>query len=100
MSTGKFIICNVCDTDYCYCSDPDIEPYTDWEFEPLYPVIYPLNCYRNWEIRYCEDGIDTFYDAFEYFEIDTVAAAIVKLEEYVQYQTRAEYYANLWATRN
>ena len=64
-----YIYCLNCDnTDYCYCSDQDLEVRYDWDFEPAVNVIYPPNILFT-TIGVDKDGYCEFwFNTFESFE--------------------------------
>jgi hypothetical protein len=65
-----YIVCYNCDSDYCYCSDPNLEVQTTWGFEPLLPTIYPSNILLFTNTQDEDEFIDFWFDTFESFETE------------------------------
>jgi hypothetical protein len=69
--SNYYIICNNCDTGYCYCNEEftDFIIHFPWTFEPLRNFIYPKALINRFTINNSEDREDFWFDTVEQFEI-------------------------------
>ena len=78
-----YIYCLNCDnTNYCYCSDQDIEVRYVWGFEPLVKVIYPPNILHS-SLGEDEDGyVEFWFDTHESFDSSEAPVLFVRYKKH------------------